>query len=170
MTIPIQKLGWVAGVLDLKGKIITKKNKTRATAQVVLVVESKDIAVIKELSSLTGTRTEIKTERRLPEWMRRPCVEHCPDQHQHVQPERPYDWKMPTMGRWTATGAAAAIVLYNVLPYSLANLGLEVALQALVDQAALTGQGSGATISAIRRMKELGWELPEKFEKALVTT
>lgn len=169
MTIPIQKLGWVAGVLDLKGRVVTKKNKQRATPQFVLMVETKDMAVIRELCSLTGTRVEAKAERRLPEWMRRPCAEHCPEKHEHVHANdaRPYDWKMPPMGRWTATGAAAAVILYNVLPFSLANLGLEVALQALVDQATLTGQGSGATIAAIRRMKELGWELPEKFEQAL---
>lgn len=168
MTIPIQKLGWVAGVLDLKGRIVTKKNKQRSTPQFVLILETKDIAVIRELCSLTGTHVEMKAERRMPEWMRRPCVEHCPDQHVHVHGEQaPYDWKMPALARWTATGCTAAIILYNVLPFSLANLGLEVALHALLDQAALKGQGSGATFKAIRRMRDLGWELPPKFERAL---
>lgn len=167
MTIPIQKLGWVAGVLDLKGKIVTKKNRSRATPQFVLMVESKDVAVVRELCSLTGTHVEIKPERKLPEWMRRPCAEHCPDKHEHVHAERPYDWRMPGMARWTATGVTAAIILHNVLPYSLANLGLEVALHSLLDQAVLVGQGSGASMKAIRRMHELGWELPEKFEEAL---
>lgn len=168
MSIPIQKLGWVAGVLDLKGRIVTKKNKQRATPQFVLMVECKDMAIIRELCSLTGTRVEAKLERRIPEFMRRPCTEHCPEKHEHVHVEnRPLDWKLPAMGRWTATGAAAAIILHNVLPFSLANLGLEVALQSLLDQAALTGQGSGATMAAIRRMNDLGWDLPEKFEQAL---
>lgn len=168
MTIPVQKLGWVAGILDLKGRIITKNNKSRATPQFVLIVETKDIAIIRELCSLTGTHVEAKTERKIPEFMRRPCAEHCPDKHEHVQAEqRQYDWKMPAVARWTATGVSAAIILYNVLPFSLANIGLEVALHALMDQAALTGQGSGATMKAIRRMNELGWELPEKFEIAL---
>lgn len=168
MSIPIQKLGWVAGVLDLKGRVVTKKNKQRATPQFVLMVETKDMAIIRELCSLTGTRVEAKAERKVPEFMRRPCSEHCPEKHEHVHTEggRDYDWKMPPVARWTATGAAAAVILHNVLPFSLANLGLEVALQALLDQATLTGQGSGATMAAIRRMKELGWELPEKFERA----
>lgn len=170
MSIPIQKLGWVAGVLDLKGRVVTKKNRSRATPQFVLMVETKDMAVIRELCSLTGTQVESKPERKLPDWMRRPCAEHCPDKHEHVHmtsENRPYDWRMPAMGRWTATGASAAIVLHNVLPYSLANLGLEVALHSLLEQAALTGQGSGATLKAIRRMRDLGWDLPEKFEAAL---
>jgi len=168
MTIPIQKLGWVAGVLDLKGRVVTKNNQQRATPQFVLQVETKDMAIVRELCSLTGTRVEARTERRMPDWMRRPCAEHCPEKHEHVHAERPgSDWKMPPMGRWTATGCTAAIILYNVLPFSLANLGLEVALHALLDQATLTGQGSGTTIKAIRRMKELGWELPEKFEVSL---
>lgn len=169
MTIPVQKLGWVAGVLDLKGRIITKNNKQRATKQFVLIVETKDIRVINELCSLTGTHVELKAERNMPDWMRRPCTEHCPEQHVHVHSGRKgdYDWKMPAIARWTATGCTAAVILYNVLPFSLANIGLEVALQALLDQAALTGQGSGATMAAIRRMKDLGWELPPKFEEAL---
>lgn len=166
MSIPIQKLGWVAGVLDLKGRVVTKKNKQRATPQFVLMVETKDMTIVRELCSLTGTRVEAKAERKMPDWMRRPCIEHCPEKHEHVHTP-PYNWKMPAMGRWTATGAAAAIILHNVLPFSLANLGLEVALHVLVEQTALTGQGSGATMAAIRRMRDLGWELPEKFEHAL---
>lgn len=168
MSIPIQKLGWVAGVLDLKGRVVTKKNRQRATPQFVLMVETKDAAIIRELCSLTGTHVEARAERKMPEWMRRPCAEHCPDKHEHVTGQQaPYDWKMPALSRWTATGAAAAVILYNVLPFSLANLGLEVALHSLIDQAALTGQGSGATFKAIRRMRDLGWDLPEKFEMAL---
>lgn len=167
MSIPIQKLGWVAGVLDLKGKVITKKNKQRATPQFVLMVETKDRTIINELCSLTGTHVEVRDARTMPEWMRRPCTEHCPDKHEHVHSGRDYDWKMPPISRWTATGCTAAIILYNVLPFSLANIGMEVALHSLLDQAALTGQGSGATMAAIRRMADLGWELPPKFEEAV---
>jgi hypothetical protein len=158
----MQKLGWMAGVIDLKGKIITKTNKQRATPQIVLLVESKDFAIIRELSSLTGTNPEMMKEQRAPEWMRRGCREHCPDKHFHT-----VTTTMPSVARWTLTGAGAAIVLLNLSPYLVnAQKYIPIAYQILQDTP-ITGQGSTAVVSSIRRLESLGWDLPEKYETAL---
>lgn len=165
MTLPMAQLGWLAGVLDLKAKIVTKANQQRATAQYVLVVDSKDYSLIRELGTMVGTRPELKAKRERPEWMRRGCVEHCPEQHVHV----PYQHAYPAMGRWTVTGAAAAVVIYNASIYMRTSKReqLDVVCETLIKQAVLDGQGAGATVKSIRRMADLGWDLPEQFEIAL---
>src|SRR6185503_19478151 len=103
--LPPMKLGWMAGVIDLKGRLIRKKNKTRATPQVVLIVETKEYMVVKELSSLTGTSPETMDRRPLREWMRKGCSEHCPEAHVHVGDSEYEHLYMPPIARWTITGA-----------------------------------------------------------------
>lgn len=36
-------LGWVAGLIDLKGKTLTKSNSQRATPQVVMWIETRQV-------------------------------------------------------------------------------------------------------------------------------
>lgn len=162
MSLPVAKLAWMAAVLDLRGKLIKKNNKSRATPQLVLVVESKNFPVIRELSSLTGTNPEFDKGREAPDWMRKGCAEHCPEQHFH------YAHALPPKGRWTITGAGMAVVLYNVMPFFVATdqPWYEI-MDNAIGQAVLTGQGSGMTYKSLRRLKDLGWDMPESFEHAL---
>lgn len=162
--LPVNQLGWMAGVLDLKGRIVRKKNSQRRSPQIVLMVETKEFAVVRGLSNLTGTNPELMTERKTPDWMRRSCSEHCPEAHVHVTARgRDVPASMPPIARWTITGAGAGIVLYNVIPFLLVDRGFQEAMVETVNNSVIGGQGSSAIIHQIIRLGNIGWELPEKF-------
>ena len=164
MSIPANKLGWMAGVLDMKGKIIRKNNHQRATPQLVIMVETKSMEIIRELSSLTGTRPEYKSSKPIPIFMRKGCQEHCPEKHVHVND---YDGIMPPICRWTLTGAAAAVIIYNLEPYLISDNRLVEAMNEIIENTPLRSHGSGGVYIALRRLKEIGWEMPEKYDRAL---
>lgn len=164
--IPIPKLGWMAGVVDLKGRLIYKKNRQRATAQVVLMVESKEFHVIRELGSLTGTRPERKQAQPLKEFMRKGCQEHCPESHVHVN-DLGAEREMPATARWTITGAGMVVVLDNLLPFLMIDRGYTEAMDLVRGLTVLEGQGSGAVLAALNRLHRLGWYLPEDYGRAL---
>lgn len=158
MTLPMYQLGWMAGILDLKGVILRKKNRQRATTQLVLAVETKQIGIIRELGRMTGTTPELQKARKMEPWMRRGCTEHCPEQHVHGYPQ---DGGMPAIGRWTITGAAMVVVLSNVMPYIRNDdKGFAEAMQEALGDVVLTGQGRGAIDRALDRLRELGWDVP----------
>ena len=160
------KLGWVAGVFDLKGRLIHKKNQMRATPQVVLMVETKEMAVVRELANLTGTRPEATERRPLKDWMRRGCSEHCPEAHFHGHEELEGLY-MPAIARWTVTGAGMYVVLSNVLPYIQIDRGYTEAMDQVLGNTVLSGQGAHAVISSLRRLHGLGWEIPEDFKEVV---
>lgn len=161
--IPIHDLGWMAGVIDLKGRMLIKQNKMRKTRQIVLAVESAERPVIKRLSAITGTSPEYHAVRPIKDWMRRACNDHCPEAHVHVHDER----EMPAVSRWTITGAAAATVLSALLPFLTTDRGWEDYIQEIMETVPLTGQGATAVLGSLNRLRELGWDLPEKFEGAM---
>lgn len=160
-------LGWMAAVIDMKGIVVTKKNRMRATPQYVLKIESKHFPVIRRLGQLTGTQPEASRERPIKDFMRRGCAEHCPEQHVHINE----DAMMPPVGTWTITGAGAAIVLYNLLPYMTCDhMGYTEIMNRIFAQATLTGQGSGTTRAALFRLMNLGWKLPSNVTAVLLAT
>lgn len=162
--VTIPRLAWMAGVLDLKGRVTFKNNKQRAdgSRQIVLYVESREMSVINELCKLTGTSVELKEADMSKDFFRRSCVEHCPDTHTHVT----HSW--PRVARWTITGASMAVVLTNVLPYLHNNREpyKQLVNQALT-QAVFTGQGSAAIVKSILRLERLGWVLPKDVQHKL---
>lgn len=157
MTIGVAQLAWMAGIVDLKGKITYKANKTRATSkQVTLYVESVQKPVVDKLAQYTGTSPEIKAHRtRWEGWYRKQCDEHCPDAHVHVSGA---DF-LPA-ARWTLSGAAMAVVLTNLKPYIVQDKGFSEAAEYAFGNMVLYGQGAGMTVNALRRLYGLGWELP----------
>lgn len=161
--LPESDVAWVAGVLDMKGTVIRKNNKMRATPQLVLIVETRHHEVIRELARLTGTQPEMQAPKSPAEWMRKGCVEHCPTQHVHVG-ERGYEWSMPAIGRFTITGAGAAVLLYNVLPYMRRPREFPEALEAMLAYTVTYGQGWGATRTALKRLLRKGWRMPPQFK------
>src|SRR6266536_1419770 len=149
------ELAWMAGIIDLKGKVYQKANKTRKTKQTVLLVESKEILIIEKLGNLTGTSPEYLTDRKSPDFMRRGCVEHCPDQHIHLREEP----TMPAVARWTKTGAGAAIVLYNISPYLVSNRDyFRIVEEIIIGNRVESGQGIGMINAAIKCLSDLGWD------------
>lgn len=164
MALPIAKLAWMAGVLDLKAKVTNKNNKMRATPQRVLYIESQELPVIRQLAELTGTNPEATKERGIKDFMRRACSEHCPDHHVHTEVS------LPSLLRWTITGAGLVVVVSNTLPYMFSEdkkFLLQSAMVSCMTETALNGQGSGATRASLRRLKNLGWDLLPSFEEAL---
>ena len=155
---------WVAGVFDLKLLVIRKNNKTRATPQLVLAVETKNEEIVRGLSALTGTRPEVQRAKDTPGFMRKGCDEHCPHPHVHVN-DRGYAWSMPAVARWTITGAAAAVVLFNLLPYMRRPRNLPELMDEMFDYTRLHGQGWGATRASLQRLMKLGWAMPKPFEE-----
>ena len=161
--IPAPKLGWIAGIVDLKGRLLYKNNKQRATPQVVLMVETKEYSIIKTLGTLTGTRAEFKKAQPLKDFMRRGCNDHCPEAHIHVADER----IMPQVARWTITGAGMVVVLTNLMPYLTIDRGYSDAIEQVGDATTLEGQGSGMVMVSLQRLALLDWELPERYAQAL---
>lgn len=161
--IPAPKLGWMAGVVDLKGRLIYKKNRQRATPQVVLMVESKEYSIVRALGALTGTKAEFKKAQPLKEFMRRGCSDHCPEAHVHVSDDR----EMPQVARWTITGAGMVVVLTNLMPYLTIDRGYTEAIEQARGNTALEGQGSGMVMMSLQRLQSLDWELPMEYAQAL---
>lgn len=153
-------MAWMAGVIDLKGAVIRKANKSRRTPQLVLYVAVKDERVALRLSALTGTAPEQRPSPTAEDFMRRGCTEHCPAPHVHVHEDGPYPWSMPLVTRWSLTGVAAAVVLVNLSPY-MSTFGdyLGHVAEMTVNFAA-QGQGSGASRAAVARLESLGWKIP----------
>lgn len=164
MSLPMSKLGWMAGVVDVKGRIIIKANKKRNTKQYVLAVTSKDGFLIRELSSLTGTKPEVRQHKDIPEWMRRGCVEHCPEAHVHVRDSNePY----PYFQVWTVTGASMAVILHNLSPFLMSDRPYDEAYNYILATVPVTGRGATQVMAALKRLEDLSWDLPEVFELAL---
>jgi hypothetical protein len=157
MPIPQEKLAWMAAVLDMKGSIIVKANQTRATPQIVLMVESTHNTVVGELARLTGSNVEPRETRHRPAWMRRGCITHCPEPDIEY-PEQP-DY-LPAQTRWTVTGAAAAIVLHSVIPYMITDRGMQAALDEILGNVNLQGRSGNSARQAVARLAGLGWPLP----------
>jgi hypothetical protein len=153
----------MAAVIDLKGMMLRKKNTQRATPQLVLVVESRNLNVIRRLADMTGGNPEAKRLVDVKEWMRRGCTVHCPEAHVHVD-----DKHMPVTQRWTVTGVAAGIVLHNLAPYLVADKPYQEFLDMAIENSAMFGQGSGLVRSTVTRLVVLGWGLPPKLASDLV--
>lgn len=157
-------LAWMAGVIDLKGRIVVKRNKSRATPQIVLAVQCKELAVIRRLGMLTGTNPELMEARPTPDFMRKGCDDHCPEAHVHVTHGGYPAGTMPSTARWTITGVGMAILLAALKPYLQVDREYDEAVEAITANMVHQGQGVGMVRKQIERMKELGWQIPEDFD------
>lgn len=170
MTVTETQLSWIGGVLDQKGNINRKKNKMRATPQMVLYVESRHIEVVRKLGTLTGTVTPTMPEQAVREWNRRACAEHCENKyHVHIRQAsegqvESFEPIMPPVARWQATGSGAAIILHNVMPYMQTDRGFKEFYWDIIRNTVSEGQGFAAVFRSANRLRELGWELPSQYE------
>lgn len=163
MTISPAEMGWMAAVIDLRGRVYVKTNKQRAedSRQIVLMAESKQASIIRRLSKMTGNKVETMSPRPMKEFMRRGCNEHCPEQHVHISDDR----TMPGITRWTLTGVAMAIVTTALEPYLTEDKGFPEYNEEILAATTLRGQGSGAVMATIARLSALGWPLPDVLAK-----
>ena len=163
--IPAHELGWMAGVIDLRGRIVYKNSALRKkNRQITLVAESKELPVIRRLAQLTGTKPEARNQSALSEFIRKGCREHCPEVHIHVGPEV----FLPSISRWTISGAAMVCVLDNLQPFLMVDRGYPEAVEEARANTTLVGQGATATIRSLRRLEALGWDLPDEYAHAVM--
>lgn len=150
-------MAWMAGVIDAKGSVVRKRNKSRVTPQVVLYVNAKDGRIARRLSQLTGTAPEPHARPAPGEFLRRGCAVHCEAPHVHVGE---YPWQMPPTTRWAVTGTAAAVVLANLEPFMVTYRDYAADVDEVLGTFAAAGHGSGAVRSTLARLVSLGWQLP----------
>lgn len=162
MKISKADLGWMAAVIDMKGHVIRKQNKTRKTPQLVLTVDTKDRRIAVRLSRLTGTQPDMKTMAPVDKFLRRGCAEHCPEPHVHVLDDQ-YPATPPTTTRWTLTGVAMAVVLANLEPYMSTYDEYSGYVDTIMAFAVTEGQGVGQVRASATRLKKLGWTIPPKI-------
>jgi hypothetical protein len=164
VSIAAKDLGWMAAIIDLKGRIALKNNQTRATKQAVLAVQTKEIAVVRRLGELTGTSPEVMAARPLKDFMRKNCTAHCPEPHVHIGEE---NLMMPTSARWTITGAGLVVVLYNLLDMLVTDRGFGEIMNATMALTTVQGPGAGQVRAQLRRLDGLGWALPDRYAAAI---
>lgn len=152
-------MAWMAGVIDLKGTMLRKRNQSRRTTQFVLYVQTKNERIAARLSALTGTAPESHTPPTAEMFLRRNCAEHCVTPHVHVN-DGPYPWQMPRTTRWALTGIAAAVVLANLAPFMSTCGDYAADVAEIVRDFAAEGQGSGAVRKTLARLSALGWQIP----------
>jgi hypothetical protein len=154
-------MAWMAGVIDMRGKTRRVVTPTRKTPLCILVVESRHLPVLRRMARLTGTRLEVGKAKQLSDIFRRQCVEHCPEAHQHV------DKVLPEVGRWHVSGAGAAIVLANLMPYfGTDNAARHDFVDQVINQIPLKGRGRHAINQTIDRLGRLGWDVPPRLVAA----
>jgi hypothetical protein len=159
-------LAWMAGVLDVKGAVTVKNNKSRRTPQVVLYVDTKEHRVGRRLSALTGVKPEPKEAQKVP-FARRGCREHCLEPHVHVMEDGEYPWQMPETTRWSLTGATAAAVLLSLRPYMTTYSDYAGDVATILENLVTTGQGTGMVRASLDRLRELGWVIPAEIEEKM---
>lgn len=162
------ELGWMAGILDFQGHVVRKNNNMRAkgSVQVTVYVETAITEIIEQLANMTGTSPEMQEGKNQlkGEWTRKGCSEHCPEAHVHAVPV-----SLPDCARWTVSGASTAVVLWNLREHLVTakDPSWDWAMAMCFASTRLTGQGSGAAMKAVRRLSDLGWELPPVMQEAV---
>lgn len=159
-----QNKAWMAGVIDLKGRLSAKQNATRKTRQHTWSVDSKEMIVVRRMCELTGTKPESRANRKLSEIFRRNCTEHCPEAHVHVDYE---GLEMPHVLRWTSTGAGLVIVHTNLEPFLQVDRGYKEVVDEILEDPAVDHRGSASVLKSAARLQALGWSIPEPYASAL---
>lgn len=155
--ITIAQKAWMAGILEIRGRIRFTNGEGRKTNQLVLQVRSTQTAVIKRMCELTGTNIGTQEERQIQITNRRPCTKHCEEPHSH------YSNVIGEAAVWAISGVGAAIVLHNLLPYFIEENagGLNAVTANVLNDLPHEGRGRSAVDQTIIRLRGLGWEIPE---------
>lgn len=163
-------LGWIAAIIDMKGSIIVKDNKTRrnSTPQIVLRVDTTDKRIAQRLAELTGTSPEEREMSPMsPEFLRRGCKEHCLEPHIHVTDD---EKRVPLSTRWTVTGTSMGVVIWNIRKYMTTYSEYAPYMGLVFSNAVTKGQGVGMVRASVKRLKDLGWRIPVKLDRELELT
>lgn len=134
------QIAYVAGVVDARGHLST--NDRHGFRQPRIRITTRRRELLHRIAELTGTVVVDQTAG----YQKRNCAEHCKDQHVHVYRQS---------AQWTVDSSRATILLYNVLPYLVAQ-----ADDARTLLLAGLERFPPARGDMPKRMTELGWALP----------
>jgi hypothetical protein len=138
----LDEIAWVAGVLEARGHVEVTDRRGNPAPRLRVTTRKHELLV--ELARLTGNRV-VKDERG---YQKRPCGEHCRDQHVHV---------VRQSTQWTADSSRATIILAATMPYvRTRRVEFLRALEAGMRQWPAT-KGDTA-----KKMKALGWPMPQE--------
>lgn len=160
MKIPVAQLAWMAGIIDLRGRVTYKTNPNRKnSSQCTLYIETINMEIIERLCQLTGTSIEKKNRAGRPEtvegWYRKGCEEHCPEQHVHVA-----GFDAISSGRWSISGAGLVVVGEGIMPYLVSPALVQEAVRYARQYLVVNGRGAGSSVATLRRLDALGWKTP----------
>lgn len=136
---------WIAGVIDARGHI--EAHNRHGHIQPRVRITTRHMPLLSALAGFCGNKI-VLDERG---YSRRPCGDHCVDQHSHV---------VRQSAQWTVDSARATVVLYNVVPFmhaqrEEATLALEAGLQRFPP----------ARGDLPAQMLALGWVLPRAVDQ-----
>lgn len=133
-------VAYVAGVIDARGHL--RLEMRHGKEQPRIAVTTRKISLLTVLSDLTGTKISMDDRG----YQKRPCSEHCKDQHVHV---------VRQSAKWRVDCVRATVVLYNCLPFMVAQRDDALALLRVgLDNYQPSRNGTAAA------MQRLGWDLP----------
>lgn len=134
---------FIAGVIDCRGHIYINERHTGFPQPGVRVTTKRE-GILQHLAQATGSRTVLDTR----EYVRRPCLDHCDESHQHVNRQSAI---------WTCGAGKATIILYNIKPYVVSQTDK-------VNEALEVGLLAWATVRAntVEAMRRLGWSIPNE--------
>jgi hypothetical protein len=135
---------YMAGTIDLIG-LIRLRDAPKGPLPVVQM-HGPHFQVMSLFSETTDTKV-ITTSRG---FTKAGCSQHCSDKHIHVK---------SISARWSVTGARATVLLWNLLPY----LRTKKVIAGVVMEA---GINAGYKPATVRKMQELGWEIPTVERRA----
>jgi len=150
----------MAAIIEVRGRIRRYETATRATPQLTLRVHSRQLNLIARMGKLTGVEVRVVEANIIDDPAnRRGCIVHCPEPHIHTR------IAIPGIGMWNMVGAAAAIVLHNLMPYLTEDV---TEIQSFIDDAIanlpVKQQGRHAVVTAANRLASLGWAIPVEIE------
>ena len=132
---------YLAGMIDTIGIIRVREMKNTPPLPYVGINTAN-----KQMVDFAAGITDAKVTEVTRKYNKMQCTEHCtPDAHTHVD---------STTYRWSVTGVKATILLSNIKPYLIFKT--TDAIEAL--KAGLEANYKPATY---RKMKVLGWEIPD---------
>ncbi len=165
--ITAQDLVYMAAVIETRGRIQVVEVRGQANPQISLRLQTRVLPVVKRLAALTGSNFTVTPAKEFVHKDRKGCAQHCPEAHIHVVTE------IPMIGTWKQGGAAAAIVLSNLLPFMsseehdpMARL-FRSTIVTVLGIKPTTNRGMFAAREAVRRLGDLGWEIPDELRHHL---
>lgn len=157
------ELAWFAGLLDVKYDSIRKSNSHdhggKVGDKLTLWLRDKNFEVIDRAAKMAGSNITPRNPRPATEMVQRACIEHCKQKHVHRLLIPTHEWKI--------YGISAVIIYYNVMPYMVHAMDIEVdaRIQDTINQTKFRGEGSTTARVLCQKLSQLGWKIPPEIKR-----